>query len=290
MDWIRGDGKLQAAAVFAVGAVVIALIVLFLGSAVTALLHATGVDMTLNLAWQSVIITLVLFGALIAVACAWNAFVRGRVLAPGRDAVKAVAGALGLGFGGLAVAVVYAALAGTVTAASKAFDPLLFLLSIPLVLYQAAAEEIYFRGWLQPVMTRAFGPWIGIGAAAALFALLHLLAGATQTPLGLVNIALAGVLFGLLAWRTGGVAAPIAAHFGWNWAESVLFGLSPNPGTDIFGAVVNLDMTGSPLWGGSAEGLNASVAVTFVLSAVCVPLILWRRAPRKDEPVNTILS
>jgi len=279
MNWIRGDGRIQALAVLAAGAVIAVLIVMFLGDAVTALLHATRTDMVLNLAWQSIVVTLVLFGVMIGVACLWSALAKAHVLAPGQGGAKVVAGGLLLGISGLALAAAYAALAGTVSMARGQFDLWLFLLGIPLVLYQCAAEEIYFRGWLQPVMTRAYGPWIGIGVTAALFAGLHLLAG-ERAPLSLVNIALAGVLFGLLAWRTGGIAASVAAHFGWNWAESTLLGLSPNPGTDIYGAVVNLDMTGPALWGGSAEGLNASLAATFVLLALCVPLALWRTAPK----------
>jgi hypothetical protein len=279
MDWIRGEGRLQALAVLMAGTVLAVLIVMFLGDGVNALLHATGADMTLNLAWQSVIVTLVLFGVMIGVACAWSVVAKGHVLAPGKEPGKGIAAGLGLGIGGLALAAGYAAVAGTVSVAKGQFDILLFLLGIPLVLYQCAAEEIYFRGWLQPVVVRAFGPWIGIGVTAVLFAGLHLLAG-ERAPLSLVNIALAGVLFGLLAWRTGGIAAPVAAHFGWNWAESTLLGLSPNPGTDIYGAVVNLDMTGPALWGGSPEGLNASLAVTFVLLALCVPLAVWRTTPK----------
>ena len=57
-------------------------------------------------------------------------------------------------------------------------------------------------------------------------------------PVSLLNILLAGIWFGLLALRTGGLLAPILAHFGYNWAEEMIFGASPNPGVGAFGSVV----------------------------------------------------
>ena len=87
---------------------------------------------------------------------------------------------------------------------------------------------------------------------------------------------LAGTLFGMLALRTGGLAAPVAAHWAWNCTETLALGLSPNPGVGDFGALADLDMRGSALWGGSEYGLNGSIAATFVLVALITPLLLWR--------------
>ena len=140
---------------------------------------------------------------------------------------------------------------------------------------QAASEEVFFRGWLQPVLARAWGPAIAIAITAAAFAGLHI-AGGARTPVTLVNLALGGIVFGLLAWRSGGIAASIAAHAGWNWSEGILFGLDPNPGTGSFGAIHDLDLAGAALWGGSPEGLNASIAMTLVLAALLLPLALSR--------------
>lgn len=275
--WLRGDGKPQTGVVLLVAVAIAALIVMYLSDLVTLVLHVTTLDMTLNLGWQDFIETLVLFGALIGVACLWSWLAKAHVLALGAAPAKASGFGFALGFGGLCLAAGYAAIAGTLSSHKADHDILLFLLGTPLVLYQCAAEEVYFRGWLQPLLGRQFGPWVGIGVTAVLFAGLHVLVGVAKAPLSMVNIALAGTLFGLLAWRTGGLAAPVLAHFGWNWAESMWLGLSPNPGVDPYGSILNLDMTGSALWGGSEEGLNASLAVTFVLLALCAPLILWRK-------------
>jgi membrane protease YdiL (CAAX protease family) len=89
----------------------------------------------------------------------------------------------------------------------------------------------------------------------------------------LLNLFLGGVLFGLLAVRTVGLLAPICAHFGWNWGEQLLFGLDPNPGSSVFGAIFDRDLAGDALWGGSGEGLNASVIVTLTLVALVTALV-----------------
>jgi membrane protease YdiL (CAAX protease family) len=139
------------------------------------------------------------------------------------------------------------------------------------VIGQSASEELLFRGWVQPVLVRGWGPAAAILITALAFAALHV-AGGARTPLTLVNLMLGGILFGLLAWRSGGLAAPIAAHAGWNWAEAILFGLDPNPGAGGFGAIHDLDLLGTAWWGGSAEGLNASLAMTLTLVALILPL------------------
>lgn len=74
---------------------------------------------------------------------------------------------------------------------------------------QAAAEEIFFRGYLM----QAFGglvrsPWWGIIGAALLFALFH---GAQNPALFLSRFAF-GVVVGWLVVHTGGLEAAIAAH------------------------------------------------------------------------------
>ena len=101
-----------------------------------------------------------------------------------------------------------------------------------------------------------------------------------RSPLTLLNLVLGGILFGLLALRGGGLLAPIAAHATWNWAEQILLGLDPNPGTGSFGALFDFDLVGPAMWGGSDEGLNASLALSFALVALIVPLALWRRTRR----------
>jgi uncharacterized protein len=84
---------------------------------------------------------------------------------------------------------------------------------------QAAAEEIFFRGYLMQALGSAVStPWFGVVASALVFALLH----GTQNLALFVNRLVFGLLAGLLVWLVGGLEAGIAAHvlnnvvaFGW---------------------------------------------------------------------------
>jgi len=74
---------------------------------------------------------------------------------------------------------------------------------------QAAAEEIFFRGYLlQALGSLVARPWFGIVVSSLVFALLH---GTQNLPLFADRLAF-GLLAALLVWRTGGLEAGIAAH------------------------------------------------------------------------------
>lgn len=223
----------------------------------------------------------VIFGQLLLFALIGSAITRRNPLRLGREPLRIGALGAALGMFGVAMATFYTWIAHALTpmiATPPGFG--LFLWGSAVILFQSATEEIYFRGWLQPVLASRWGLWPGIILTTIVFALLHLLGGA-QSLFAVVNLALGGLLFGLLAARSGGIAGAVMAHFGWNWIEQMVFGLFPNPGTGSFSALLDLDLTGPGRWGGSAEGLNASAAMTFALVAMLVPLlILWTRGRR----------
>ncbi len=271
-ETLAGNDR-RTSAIMLVPAILIALLVVgLLPDGIERIMRAFRLDQTLSLSWQSGIVTIVLFGALIAAAMLWGVLSRHVVLAPGRSPLASGGMGAAMGIAGVLVATGYVALAGslhwTITYARPHI--LLLIAGTCLTLFQCAGEEIYFRGWVQPMLARGWGVWPGLVVTSLLFAALHVFAG-VRAPLSLLNVCLAGLLFGLLAVRTGGLAAPIMAHFAWDWMESIGLGLYPNPGVDVWTSLWNLDMAGSPLWGGSAEGLNGSLAETFVLIALAVP-------------------
>jgi membrane protease YdiL (CAAX protease family) len=159
------------------------------------------------------------------------------------------------------------------------------LLAGLLVLLQCWAEEALFRGWLQPLLCDRWGAWVGLGVTTVLFGVAHSVR--TPSPVAVLNAALAGLLFGLLALRTGGLAAPIAAHFGYNWAEQSIFGLTPNPGVDVMGSVFNFDLSGPTIFSGGADELNGSISVTLALGAVILLLGLCRLGLRPAPAVQS---
>jgi membrane protease YdiL (CAAX protease family) len=88
---------------------------------------------------------------------------------------------------------------------------------------QAVGEEIFFRGYLlQALGSLVARPWFGVIVSAVVFALLH---GTQNLPLFIDRLGFA-LLAGLLAWRTGGLEAGIAAHVINNVFAYVIAGLT----------------------------------------------------------------
>jgi len=238
-----------------------------------------GIELTSAIAATAVFFVIIFLPmALAAIGLGFTTGVR--VLSRGNRVAFWAPVALVSGAGGLVVAALYARLAGSAVDGTAGSVGIGLVAGLALIAFQVGCEELFFRGWVQPLLARRLGAPAAIGLAALLFAGFHILGGA-RSPLTLLNLMLGGLWFGLLAWRSGGVLAPLAAHIGWNATEQLVLGLDPNPGIGNYGTLVDWDLTGAPLWGGTEEGLNASIAMTIVLIALIVPLA-WRRV---SEPV-----
>lgn len=202
------------------------------------------------------------------------------VLRVGHHSGKWLAAGLATGAAGLCLSLGASWLNGGVQVGIARAAGSFVLVSVLLTLLQTGMEEVLCRGWMQPALIARVGPVAGIGLTAALFTLFHL-AGGAREPMSLLTILLAGMLFGLLALRSGGLVAPIAAHFAWNVLEDGGLGLVPNPGGAILGSLADLDLAGPVLWGGGAEGLNASIGTAMVLVALILPLLV----PSRSSPM-----
>ncbi len=223
----------------------------------------------------SLVFRLIVYGPL-AVIAAGACAVDGRSpwLAGAKPGVAAPLGVL-VGAGGFALAVALAALAGAVETAPAQLSGVAGIAAIAsgVVLFalQSTAEELYFRGWLQPLLCARWGATAGVLVTATLFAGLHL-AGGPRAPVSLINLFLGGLLFGLLALRTGGLWAPVLAHFAWNWSEAAGAGLEANPDLGPTGSILHLALRGDPIWSGGDDHLNGSIAMTLVLAILVIGL------------------
>ncbi len=220
------------------------------------------------------IFTVVIYGGLLAAAAAGAKLSGVNPFRLGRNPAASGGAGFAIGAVGVTLAAAYAWLAGTMNQLPGQGGAALLLSGTLLIILQAGSEEVYFRGWLQPVLAERWGTAAAIGLAAAAFALLHVIGGA-RSPITILNLLLGGLLFGLLAASRGGIAAAAAGHIAWNWTEQLILGLVPNPGLGAFGSLMDWELAGATLWGGSEEGLNASLAMTFALSLFVVPLLLW---------------
>jgi membrane protease YdiL (CAAX protease family) len=222
------------------------------------------------------VLQVLIFGLFLLAALAGAGAEGRRPWRPGAGGVGSLAGGLALGAGGYGAAVAIAAATGAIVAGPAAFpaSPLAGVaFGAAIVVLQSFSEEAFFRGWLQPVLCADWGPWPGLLVCSALFAALHVIAGVqnlltTEGAIAVVNLFLGGLLFGLLALRTGNLLAPAAAHFAWNWTESGVLGLSEDPTGSLF----SLKFAGLPLWNGGAETMNGSLATVIVLVALIAAL------------------
>ena len=279
-------GRIDHASLRAIAALVLAvgapwIIIAYAGQIDTGLAALSGRADGSAGSWLDAAIT-----ALIMLLAIAGSLILRQPIRAGRDAALVFA-ALPVGIVAPAVAIGLATAAGATVAMDGRIAGFgLFLAGSLLIVAKALGEEMLFRGLLQPLLCRAWGVPIGIALASLAFTAIHVIGGWSD-PVSLLNITLAGGWFGLLAWRTGGILAPTLAHAGYNWAEEMLLGASPNPGTGSFGALFDVDLIGPMRLGGSPDGLNASLLLTAVLATIILPLVLRRPfaavAPAKQQ-------
>lgn len=107
--------------------------------------------------------------------------------------------------GWLALSFVAQALGADGEASGDAVSRLGFWAFLVGVILVAASEEFLFRGLLQR--------WVGLHGQAVLFALTH---ATFREPIVIALALVAGYVLGLVAKRTGGIVAAVAAHVAYN--------------------------------------------------------------------------
>jgi hypothetical protein len=126
----------------------------------------------------------------------------------------------------------------------------------------ALSEELIFRGLPLILLAGVIGRWPAVVLTAIAFGLSHW-SNPDITALGMVNIALAGVLLGTVFFSPGGLWAAWGAHFGWNLALAAL-------GAPVSGLPLAMPYLaynpGGPIWlsgggFGPEGGLLASVTM-----------------------------
>jgi membrane protease YdiL (CAAX protease family) len=141
-----------------------------------------------------------------------------------------------------------------------------------LVLAPAAlSEEAIFRGVPLVLFALVLGRGAALLLVAVLFALAHL-TNPNVTPLGIGNIALAGVFLGVAFYAPGGIWTACGAHFGWN----ALLACLDAPVSGIPFRIPLLDYhAGHRAWlTGGSFGPEGGLAATMALTAAI--LVAWR--------------
>jgi membrane protease YdiL (CAAX protease family) len=180
---------------------------------------------------------------------------------------------IGFGAGGALLTILPAVLLGiahfeAATGADVSWRAALFT---PVLLFcGAAGEEIAFRGFAQQYLMRGYGAWAAILGMGSLFGAMHA-SNPGATPLGIVNTAGFGILFGAALWRAHDLWLPIGMHFGWNATLPFLgVGLS---GLTIRVTRYQLVWKAGDLWSGGSYGPEASLLASGTLAVLF--LVLW---------------
>ena len=139
----------------------------------------------------------------------------------------------------------------------------------------AFLEEILFRGYTFQVVAEALGPVVGVGLSAVIFGAAHA-ANPGVGRLALLNTALAGILLGILYWRTFSIWLVTGVHLGWNGTMSMAADL-PVSGLVLGSPGIRATVSGPEIWTGGSYGPEGGLALTLVTLAG----IAWAvRTPR----------
>ncbi|MER5521036.1 CPBP family intramembrane glutamic endopeptidase [Streptomyces sp. NPDC002763] len=157
--------------------------------------------------------------------------------------------------------------------------------AVGLVGFMAAAattEELLFRGVLFRIVEERTGTWIALTSTGLLFGMMHLL-NKDATLWGALAIAIeAGGMLGAAYAATRTLWLPIGLHFGWNFAESAIFGTEVS-GNGAQKGLLDASTSGAQLITGGEFGPEASVYS--VLLGVLVTLAFLRLARRRGHLV-----
>ncbi|MGA9968423.1 MAG: CPBP family intramembrane glutamic endopeptidase [Terriglobales bacterium] len=153
-------------------------------------------------------------------------------------------------------------------------------------------EEYLTRGYLQYTLTRGlagFYRWafktrhsaaLGFWTAAVIFSILFFLGHTRnqgESPIGLLSVFLAGMVFCFSLWRTGSLWWAIGLHTSWDWGQSFLYGVADS-GLMIQHRLFATHPVGKPILSGGTTGPEGSIFIVGILALIA--LIILFTLPR----------
>jgi membrane protease YdiL (CAAX protease family) len=171
-------------------------------------------------------------------------------------------------------------------------------------------EETFFRGYLQFTLARgidgiygwlhtryscmqdarridtnALGFWIAALLLSFGFGFTHR-TNPGESPIGLVAVALAAVVFCLSLWRTGSLWWAIGFHAAWDWAQSFLYGVADS-GLVIQGHLFATHPAGRVLLSGGLTGPEGSLFILPTLASITTVIVLTLPSVHPNDPIST---
>lgn len=166
---------------------------------------------------------------------------------------------IGLGMMVISVAVLWAAGWATLQT-NVAFSPGVLAVVGIAMLINTMTQEVLVRGYIQQTIQSQYGVALAIIISSFIFMLLHL--GAIKgAPLPAVNLFAAGILLGIAYAITNNLWLPIALHFGWNFLQGPVLGLTVS-GQSVDSGWKVFRLAGPNLFTGGAFGLEGGLVAT----------------------------
>jgi uncharacterized protein len=193
---------------------------------------------------------------------------------PGKGPTESVAGGLLLGTFPILLVICIVIAAGGLTWDGISASTQTALL-IPTFIVMAFMEEILCRGYLLQNLIDIGRPRFGILFSSTIFCLLHAWnPAADSSPIVAINLFGAGVTLALAYRVSSNIWYPTAAHFGWNFAQGVLFQV-PVSGIKTDGLFDVSLVESAPTWlTGGAFDIEGSILAT--VAEVAMSLVLLR--------------
>ena len=191
---------------------------------------------------------------------------------------------------GFAVASVLFALVALVRAASVGADwtfdaasgARAAIVGLPVAFALMFAEELLFRGYAFREAEALWGAPAALVGSSLLFGAYHVVGSGEYWGMGAFFLfampALGGLVFGLAALRTGGLALPIGLHLGGNWVSASVLGLGVPEGAALWAAPVDA-MQAAWLM---APDLLPRLPYIVGVALLAVAVMTW---PRRDRQV-----
>jgi membrane protease YdiL (CAAX protease family) len=194
--------------------------------------------------------------------------------APDHIARDVVVG-LGIGLGIMAVSVVVLWYFGwAVPQATRVFSWFALFLTGAAMLANTVTQEVLVRGYLQQAIQSQFGSALAVILSAMVFMLLHVGAIKGAVVPG-VNLFAAGILLGIAYAVTKNLWLPIALHFGWNFLQGPVLGLTVS-GQSLDSGWRIFRLEGPAIFTGGAFGLEGGLVATATTICGIAGLLLLR--------------
>lgn len=147
------------------------------------------------------------------------------------------------------------------------------LISILIFCIVAIVEETLFRGYILRNLMISFNKYIALILSSILFSLMHGF-NPNIDLFALINLFLAGILFGLPYIHTRNLWFPIALHFSWNFFQS-LFGFNVS-GKDVY-SLIEFSLSEKNILNGGAFGFEGSIFSVIMMIITIVLIEIYYR-------------